>query len=243
MNTELALELVDSLRKKYDDSPVYGGEVQNQIVNNRHQDPYDVLGGQWIPLQYDVLEGESLPELQLMNVLSEISKLHDGERWYILDRLKQSEKLITETISDISHNNFIDPLTKIDDPNQFYVPRSGEFLDYQNRQEIQSVADSFNADIKWLNTNNIDEHDQAIYAIHSGYIHFSQSTRLPLNNSDWLPPRSHGVNEEIGEHPLYCSYGNSPEVDAEYVLAIASIVSRNPTINDRSAVEIAVESS
>lgn len=243
MNQELALDLVKSLREKYDDSPVYGREVQSEVVNSRHQEPFDVLGGQWIPLQYDVHEGESLPDLQLMNVSSEISNLHDGERWYLLKRLKESDNLITDSIDEISQNNFIDPLARIDDPNQFYVPQSGQFLEYQNRQEIQSVADSFDAEVKWLDTTNIDDYDEAIYAIHGGYIHFSQCTRLPLNNTGWLPPRRHGVNAEIGEHPLYCSYGNSPEIDAEYVLAIASIVSRQPTIGDNSAVKIAIESS
>lgn len=243
MNEELALELVEELRDEYAESPVIGGEVQADVINNRHQDSFEVLG-QWIPIIYDWLLGDSLPGPPQINVSSRIANLHDGERWYLIDKLNQADNVPTETIPSITHNNFIDPLSEVYTPTQLYVPRSGPFLEHESRQAIESIVETFDdLDFTWLNTNNADNVETACYAVRREYIRFSQCTRLPLNRTDWLPERTHDINGEISEHPLYCSYGMSAEIDPEYVLAIASILSEDPHIRDNGAVKILIEQS
>jgi hypothetical protein len=49
------------------------------------------------------------------------------------------------------------------------------------------------------------------------------------------------MNKKVPEHLLYCSYGVPDKRDNDYVLAVASILSDNPTIRDNAAVKITVE--
>jgi len=241
MNEELALDFVQAIRDEYEDKSVVGEEIRGDTVTNRHQDTFEVHAN-LIPVADDWVTGGSLPELSQISLSSVVSGLHQVERWFLLDCLDQAENVPTVSISGITHNNLIEPLKKVYNPTHLYIPKSKQFHDIDSRHAINSITQTFQGlEEVGLNTNGQDD-VEACYAFRGEYIHLNQCTRLPLNQTEWLPNRMiTGTNKKIPEHPLYCAYGMSEQVDSEYVLAVASILSKNPGIRDNGAVKIIVE--
>lgn len=241
MNDDLALELVQELRNEYENPAVIGEEIRGNVVENRHQDSFEVIGN-WVPISSGWVTGDTLPEISRVNLPSVVSGFHQAERWFLLDQLDQADNVPTVSIPEITHNNLIDPLTEVYNPTHLYVPRSEPFLGVQSQRAISSITDAFD-DLAEVDLNTDEQRNsEACYAIRGDYIQMDQCTRLPLDQSEWLPDRSVSTaNEKIPEHPLYCSYGVSEKRDSDYVLAVASILSNNPTIRDNAAVKIVVE--
>jgi hypothetical protein len=238
MDEELALDLVRELRSEYEENAVIGREIQGETVQNRHQDSFEIRANR-IPIPYDWVTGDDLPEISKVNLPSVVSGFHQAERWFLIDQLYEADNVPTVSIPEITHNNLVKPLSEVYDPTHLYVPQSEPFLGVQSRQAINSVTDSFDSlEEVGLNTDNREDVD-ACYAIRGDYIRLDQCTRLPLDQAEWLPDRTATpTNEQIPEHPLYCAYGMSEDIEAEYLLAVASILSKNPTIRDNAAVRI-----
>lgn len=241
MDEELALELVQELRKEYENSAVIGNEIQGDTVRNRHQNSFEARVNK-IPISYDWITGDDIPDISKINLSSVVSGFHQAERWFLIDLLDQSDNVPTVSVPEITHNNLVESLVEVYNPTYLYVPRSEPFLDIQSRQAISSVTDSFDQ-LKEIGLNTDSrEGMNACYAIRGDYIQLNQCTRLPLDQADWLPDRTATTtNEKIPEHPLYCAYGMSEEIDDGYLLAVASILSKNPTIRDNAAVRIVLE--
>lgn len=241
MNEDLALELVQELRDEYENSAVIGEEIRGNVVENRHQDSFEVLGN-WIPISSTWVTGDTLPEISRLNLPSVVSGFHQAERWFLLEHLDQANNVPEVSIPEVTHNNLIDPLTEVYNPTHLYVPRSEPFLEIQSQKAINSITDAFD-DLAEVGLNTDEQRNsEACYAIRGDYIQMDQCTRLPLDQSEWLPDRAVStMNEKVSEHSLYCSYGVTDKRDSDYELAVASILSDNPTIQDNAAVKITVE--
>ncbi|MCU4971121.1 hypothetical protein OB955_00010 [Halobacteria archaeon AArc-m2/3/4] len=241
MNEDLALELVDQVREEYEDSTIFGKEVDREVVENRHQESFEVLS-QWLPVQYDWVEGDSLSDIHKIGMSSGISNIHKLERQFLIERLEEAENVPTVSLSEITHNNLVEALTEVFNPTTLYIPTSKPFLDVDSQRSIGSIVDSF-SELERAHLNTDPENSmEALYAIRSDYIRITQCTRVPLDQSDWLPDRPiRDINGEISEHSLYCSYGSTNQIDADYVLAAASIPSSDPYIRDNAAVKISID--
>jgi hypothetical protein len=236
MNKERALELVEQLREEYDSNAVLGNEVKSDIIE-RNEEKFEYRA-KCIPIMYDWVSGEELPDIPKIILDTYIPKFHHAERWFLIERLQQADNVPSVSISEITHNNLIEPLSEVFDPTHLYVPKSEPFLGVQENKSICSISDQFELETVRLPTDGMDDVNSC-YAIHSDYIRLNQCTRLPSDQSEWLPDRKFSsINKRIPEHPFYCAYGESEDQDGDYVLASASILSKNPSIRNNAAVEI-----
>lgn len=242
MDQEPALELIEQVRSEYEDSAVFGEEVNREVVENHHQDTFRALP-QCLPVQYNWVEGESVPEIAGVSISNGISNIHQLERRFLIKQLEEAGNVSTVSISELSHNTLVEALMEVYSPTTFYVPESKHFQDIDSRSAIRGVVDSFDElERRSINADVQDDLGEAIYAIHGNHIRVRQCTRPPVDQSDWLPERTHrDINRGIQEHPLYCAYGEYNQVDADYVIATASIPACEPHIRDNAAVKITVD--
>ena len=243
MNEDLALELVEELRQQYEESRVFGGEINSEVVDNRNTDSFQVLG-EWFPVQYDWVEGDSTPTIHDIQFSSKISKIRQAEHDFLISQLENADNVPTKSVSELTHNNLVEPLAEVYDPNLLYVSQSESFLNIENQREIQSIVNAFEGlERVGFDPEGFDESENVIYAVNGDYIRVKQCSRLPLDQTDWLPERTFSdLNSDIPEHPLYSIFGSSSKGPSGYVIAVASIPSRNPVVRDHGAVEIKVDS-
>ncbi|WP_232700593.1 hypothetical protein [Halobacterium wangiae] len=241
MNNDLALELLRELRDEYEEGAVIGEEVRGESTEKRGQESFKVLH-QRVPIPSEWLRGDSIPAISRINLSSVIAGFHQAERWFLLEQLDSSEKVPDLQFSKVTHNNLLEGLSEVFNPTHIYIPQSDPFLSVEAREAINTAVSAFdNLECVSLHANDRNGAEKACYAICSDRIHMNQCTRLPLDQSNWLPARTLDLNRELPEHPLYCAYGSYDDIDTEYALGLATIPSENPTIRNNAAVKISFE--
>lgn len=237
MNKETVLDLVEELHSQYEESPVLGGEVDNEVTDQLHQASFDLLNFNY-PLQDDWVSADKVLGVASNQMSEYASSVHQTERSYLIDRLEQADNVPTVTIDEITHNNLIEGAKEVYRPTNFYIPQTGDFA--EGHREIQSFVDAFEElESTWISTSEDDF--SSCYLICGDYIRMKQCTQLPRGQADWLPGgRFREVNKEISEHRLYSSLGTEPGT-GDYILSIASTISSEPYIRDNGAAKITVE--